>query len=414
MRIKLIVIFLFSTIVLSAQGILRYEGSFSNAENEVGTANYSYYKNANSGEHVKHGPFRYRVKIKNTKMRIYRNITGEYKSGFKDGQWEYLYTTKDKRGNDGYYYSYNVNLLANYESGWPNGEWFYTATIKRRQNMVERGETKWLPYEEVESTKMKLHFNHGVMVDSIWKKGMQSSFSLYADKEGFMLGSFELRTDTSYLKVSFKDGFVVKSNNANNDVYIQNDHYSYYSKNKKDLISKGVNVDTTTLTFYSTIFNNTVYNDKFFNYKFIDGDRMVSFVGSRKRMQVRYMGLYKRGLIVYISPEEQRKIQGVFSYRISVARKVEACEKLYKNSNNDIKIRKKLEQLKSIEGMLNKYTCLVQKYKSNVTPKEVADASKPCKSNIVINTSGTRIQILDTILSKSKALKSRADAIKCN
>ena len=254
MKLNLTIVLLLSTILLSAQGVLRYEGPFSNASNEAGTANYSYYKNAETGKNVKHGAFRYKVKIKNTDSRVYRNISGTYKSGWKEGLWEYSYTTKDKRESDGYFYSYSINLKANYESGWPNGVWNYTSSVKRRRNTIEQGVVKWFPYEIMKDETMKLHYNHGVLVDSLWKKGLHISFSVLSDEKGFLNGTFEFVTDTSDVSVDYLEGFPVKTSNPDNNVDIQADHHRFYMKHKDDLNKNGAILDTATLTFYSDVF----------------------------------------------------------------------------------------------------------------------------------------------------------------
>ena len=413
MKLNLTIVLLLSTILLSAQGVLRYEGPFPNASNEEGTANYSYYKNAETGKNVKHGAFRYKVKIKNTDSRVYRNISGTYKSGWKDGLWEYAYTTKDKRESDGYYYSYSINLTANYESGWPDGVWYYTSSVKRRRNNIERGVVKWFPYEIMKDETMKLHFNHGVLVDSLWKKGLHKSFSLLSDEKGFLNGTFEFITDTSNVTVDYLEGFPVKTSKPDNNVEITTDHYRFYMKHKDDLNKNGAMLDTATLTFYSEVFYNTIYNDKFFNYRFIDGERMVSFKGKRKEMEVRFMGLYKRELKAFVSEDEQRIIQGVFAYQISVSRMLASCEKVYKSSDNDVNLRKKVAQLKSIEIMMKSYTCIMQVYKTVLMPKDIAKAAASCKSDIRLSSLNTRRQILDTVLSKAKALEAKASALKC-
>ena len=412
MKMKLIIVLLFAVGFANAQTMQKYKGPFQNAENEPGEASYSYYVNAANGKQVKNGPFRYKVKIKKDDLRVYRNIVGEYKSGWKNGTWEYTYTTKDKREKDGYYYSYNVSLVANYDDGWPNGEWYYTSSIKRRRDNVIKGVKTWLPFEDVDEETMKVNFKYGMLVDSTWNKGLHTSFSLFADQQGFVQGEFVFKTDTSLIEILYKDGFSVSNNAKNSDLDIQKYEYQYYLKYKDDLKAHGVYLDTASLTYYSKSLDEGIYNDKYFNYRFIDGDRMVT-IGPRKQMKVRYMGSYKRMLNVYLSDSDKLKIQGIYAYQISVSREVEACEKLYKDSENDITIRKKLEQLKAIENMIKTNACLVQVFKTKVSPYGITKASKSCKSNISFSESETREQILDKILNNAKELEAKAKAIEC-
>ncbi len=413
MKLSLLVVFVFASIFASAQDVLHYDGPFKNAENEAGEATYSFYVNAENGKQVKHGPFRYKVKLKKDDMRVYRNISGEYKSGWKDGTWEYVYTTKDKKEADGYYYSYNISMTANYDEGWPNGVWDYSSSIKRRRSNIIKGKKTWLPWEEVEVSTMRVHYKHGLLIDSIWKKCKHDSYSGYADDRGFMEGLFKVETDTTSIEIMYEDGFAVSNSNDKSDLDIQKYAHQYYLKYKDDLNAHGAQVDSSSLTFYARSFRERMHNDQYFNYRFIDGDRMITFVGPRKEMKVRYMGLYTRVLNSYMREQDKLKIQGIYAYQIAISRKVKACEKLYKNSDNDINIRKKLEQLKSLESKSKSYICLIKVYKDKVTPYGIAKASKSCNTDITFSETDTRDQILDKILNKAKALSEKANAIEC-
>ena len=411
MKLSLLVVFVFVSVFASAQTCLRYEGPYENAQHEEGTATYSYYKNAETGELVKHGAFRYKVKIKDANKRIYRNITGEYKSGWKDGVWEYSYTTKDLRKNDGYFYSYNVHMVANYDQGWPNGEWTYTASIKRRRDNVIMGKVSWLPYEVVDDVNMVVHFKHGLLVDSLRRTSLHNSYSMFCDQEGFLNGQFTFSTDSTHITIDYVEGFAMKKVPFNK-VDLQVDEYEYYQKYKDNLNENGAELDTMTLTFYPNSLNMSIYNDEYFNYRFIGGDHMVKFVGPHKKMEVRYMGLYKRYLKVFLTEEDKSLIQGIFAYHIETNRKRESCEKAYKNSDNDIELRKKLEQLKALEATLKTYTCLVQVYKTWVTPSKLERHSKSCNSDIAISASSTRKEILKSIFDKAKEVNAKSEAIK--
>lgn len=411
MKFSLLVVFVFASIIASAQDILRYDGPFENARHEKGTATYSYYKNAETGKLVKHGPFRYKVKIKDSKKRIYRNITGEYKSGWKDGTWEYSYTTKDLKKKDGYYYSYNVHMVANYDAGWPNGEWTYTASIKRRRNNVIMGKSSWLPYEVFDDVNMVAHFKHGLLVDSLRRTSLQASYSMFCDNDGFLNGTFKFSSDTSNVTIVYQDGFAMEKIPFNK-VDLQVDEYDYYQKYKDNLNENGAALDTMTLTFYPKSLNKSIYNDEYFNYRFIDGDQMVHFVGAHKTMNIRYMGLYKRSLSVFLTEEEQKLIQGIFAYQIETSRLRDACEKAYKKSDNDIELRKKLEQLKSLESTMKNYTCLVHVYKTYVTPSKLERHSKSCNSDVAVSASSTRKETLKAIFDKAKEGNSKSKAIK--
>ena len=413
MKISLIIAMLFAYTVGVAQ-MERYDGEFQNAQHEPGTATYSYYIQSKTGKKIKHGAFRYRVKIKTPKMRVYRTVTGEYKSGWKDSLWNYSFTTKDYDAkHDGYLYTYDVELAANYDMGWPNGEWYYTALVKRRKKVEKNGEMVWIAYEIMKDMRMKVNYSHGKLLDSIWMKDRDVHFDAFMDKNGFMLGDFELITDSSEVKILFKKGFVVKSNNPENDIVVQDLHYNYWMEHKDNLAAFGANLDTNALTFYKSIFMNNIYNDLFFNYRFIDGDQIVKFVGARKKMEVNHWGMYKRQLKVYVTEEDLLSVQRIYGFHIKAKRQLDACAKKYKSSENDPKLRQKLDQLKALEKMFKAYTCQAKMYRTYVTPKEIALKANSCGSDLKISESNSRKQILSDIYNQAKNLNKKLILIKC-
>jgi len=394
---------------------LRYEGFYKNAQNEPGTATYSYFKDLKTGKQIKHGAFRYRVKIKDSQKRVYRNITGEYQNGWKNGLWDYSYSTKDYNiKNDGFYYSYNVTLKANYKHGWPEGEWLYTAVIKRRQKLQGNSKLDWTPYEVVADTRVKLNYNMGELVDSLVIKRKDRLISAFMDQKGFMKGDFITVTDTSKLVIQFKDGFIIKDNNSTNDVVNQLDYYNYYKKHKSNLKAAGVTLDTSSFTVYSEIFKDNVFNNQYFNYLYIDGDRILSFVGSRNVMKIDYRGLYKRELKVYTSKEEENLIRAIFSFNINANRKADDCTKKYQASGKDIEARKKMDLAEGISAKLLAYTCVVKLYKTTLLPKDIAKKAEACNIDYKINSSQSRIEILRTLYNKAKALDVKSKANTCN
>ncbi len=416
MRIVIIVVSVLVSFAAVGQKVLRYEGAFPNDKHELATANYSYYKDSKTAKQIKHGSFRYNVKIKNTGARLYRNITGEYKDGWKQGLWNYSYTTKDyNTNNDGFYYSYNVELKANYENGWPDGEWYYTAFVKRRKAIRSSGATKWEAYEIVQNVRIMLNYENGVLVDSLWIRNDQGMdvFALM-DYQGFLQGDFSIIQGNENMTIPFVDGFSIdKEPTAKTSL-----RYDYYKKHKSNLAKAGAKLDTVSLfnnksCIVSKTLNKNVFNNSFFNYLYIDGDRLIKFTGSRKALKVDYRGLYKRELQVLISKDEQALIQSVYSFYNKAKRQSSSCSQQYKKSKQDVELRKKVNQLKGIEAKLKAYTCQLKAYKERVAPKEIALSTSSCGSDIKINEANTRIQILNTIYNRAKRLNESVNRIKC-
>ena len=418
MRVFLISIFALAISFASAQKIERYEGTFPNNQHENATANYSYYKDAKTGKKIKQGSFRYTVRIKQPEKRLYRNITGEYDKGWKVGAWNYSYTTKDyNTNNDGYFYTYSVVLEANYDNGWPQGEWNYSAFVKRRKSIRSNGRAKWEAYEIVQDIKIRLNYNHGVLVDSLWiHNTMDKSIDLLMNQQGFLIGYLRVTSEKEQIKSRYEDGFRLDPPNMPSS---NNSRYDYYKKHKSALLEAGAKLDTTTLfgnnpCIISHSLNEHIFNDSFFNYYYIDGDRIISFVGNRKKMKVAYKGLYMRELSIVISKDEQALIQLIYRFYSDAKNKTALCTKQYKASNNDASLRQKMELAKSYERKLKVYTSEAQAFKRNLSPQEISMAVKGIESDAIVYQKSTRTQIINLIYSKAKATDKKVKAIICN
>jgi hypothetical protein len=400
---------------LMAQKTMRYEGAYPNRRNEQATATYTYYKDTKSGKQVKHGSFRYNVKIKGTQNRLYRNITGEYKNGWKDGLWTFSVSSKDYNlKNDGWFYSLSIQMEANYSDGWPDGTWTYSAFVKKRKSAYKNGQKKWQAYQTVEDVKIKLNFDKGLLIDSLWIRNPQGT-SIFAlmDNHGFLKNDFLIVAGEKEIKKHFRDGFMIDDrNDASKAVY------DYYVKYRSNLAAAGARLDTVSLfsqkmCIISATLNKQIFNDDYFNYLYIDGDRMLSFKGSRKTMAVNYRGLLSRQLNVFISKDEQAKIQAVYNTSIDVKRQLETCERAYKKSNNDVGLNTKRSQLQAISNRLKAYTCQLKIYKSTLPPAIIAQKSAACNSNIQVDETQSRLALLNRIYNQSKQLKKQAQGIKC-
>jgi hypothetical protein len=401
---------------IMAQKTMRYEGSYPNRRNEKATASYTYYKDAKTGKQVKHGSFRYNVKIKGTQNRLYRNITGEYKNGWKDGLWTYSVSSKDYNlKNDGWFYSLSIQMEANYANGWPDGSWTYTAFVKKRKSAYKNGQKKWQAYQTVEDVRIKLNFNQGVLVDSLWIRNPQgkSVFALM-DEHGFLINDFRIVSSDKEMNMHFEDGFMISEQDVSGKAI-----YDYYKKHRANLMAAGARLDTVSLfsqktCMISAVLNKQVFNDDYFNYLYIDGDRMISFKGSRKTMTVNYRGLLTRRLSVFISKDEQAKIQAVYNASIDIAQQLDVCERAYKKSDNDVSLNAKLSQLRAISKRMKAYTCQLKVYKSTLPPAIIAQKSAACNSNIKPSGTESRIDFLNAIYKNSKQLKTQARGIQCN
>lgn len=416
------ILFVFGFLIsfsIYGQKVLRYEGSYPNDKHETATANYSYYKDSKTGKNIKQGSFRYVVKIKSPDKRLYRNVTGEYQKGWKNGIWTYSYSTKDYNiKNDGYFYTISVNLEAYYENGWPHGEWNYTSFIKRRKGVRSQGKTKWAPYEIVENQRIRLNYEKGLLIDSLWiRNSFGKSIFVQMDSKGFLINDFKIEGGGQDMQNSYKQGFQISAKDQTTKTALMAD-FNYYNKHSHNLKSAGAILDTVSLfsrkdCIISKVLNGQVYNNSYFNFRHIDGDRQIRFSGSRNNMNVGYKGLYIRKLGINISSNEQAIIQDIYGFRAKIIQQYNQCNKAYRNSNSDPVLRKKVSSLKNSKVKMDAYFCQLQTYKTVLVPSQIVLKSSSCNSDAKIEGPQTRLQIINTIYSRAKIVYSNASKKKC-
>ena len=420
MRFAALSIILLLSINLVSQKLLRYEGSFPNNRHEKATANYSYYIDAKSGQKVKHGSFRYLVKIKGNQNRLYRNITGEFKDGWKEGLWNYSVSAKDYNlKNDGWFYTVNIVMEGNYEKGLPVGEWTYTSVVKRRKGKSVQGKKQWEAYEELKDISIVLHYDRGVLVKSMdITDRLGTSVSAMMDDKGFLSGNFVIKTKEHEIKYRYEDGFAfppasdAKAEQAKADIV-------YYKAHKTDIRAAGIQVDTLSLfrnkdCVVSKVLNVSIYNDDDFNYSHIGGDRLIRFTGSRKTIKVDYKGMYYRSLAPFISGEEEEIIQSIYAYRKQIKQKRNACQRALKASNDNVGLRKIYYQLEGLNARMDSYTCQLKVYRKELSPAAMAVVSKACSSDIIMAKASGRRQILNAIYNNAKKARDISRKLKCD
>ncbi len=420
MRFAALSVILLLSLNLFSQKLLRYEGSFPNNRHEKATANYSYYIDGKSGQKVKHGSFRYLVKIKGNQNRLYRNITGEFKNGWKVGLWNYSVSAKDYNlKNDGWFYTVNIVMEGNYENGLPVGEWTYTSVVKRRKGKTVQGKKQWEPYEELQDMNIVLHYDKGLLVNSlVISDRLGISVSAMMDDKGFLTENFAIKTKEREIKLRYQEGFALSLGDGADAEQTKAD-IAYYESHRSDIRAAGIQVDTLSLfqnkdCVISKVLNLSIYNDDDFNYSHIGGDRLILFRGSRKSMEVDYKGLYYRNLSPFISKEEEGIIQSVYSYRKQIKQKLDACKRAMKASGNDVRLQKIYYQLEGLNTRMESYVCQLKVYRKQLSPPTLAVVSQSCRSDINLAKAADRRAILNAIYSNAKKIRDISRTLKCD
>ena len=254
-------------------------------------ATYTYYKDQNTSKEIKHGKFRYTVKLKDKDYRFYQSFTGVYYNNLKDGEWIYKLTIRDYfKDNQDYYLSGAISLTAKYHRGVPQGRWIFKSELKKRKRLSKGSHIEWDRYLPNDSIKIIVNFKDGMLVDSIkiltsMGNELEGVFDKYGmcDKTWIYIEN-GTKTITEYshgLKKSEKVILVEDNKEISNFVYTDDIkmHSQFITQKSKDVAFK---VDTFSILrnkkdfMVSMIFDN-IFNNDYFLYRYVPGDLFYYF-----------------------------------------------------------------------------------------------------------------------------------------
>lgn len=102
-----------------------------------GLLEYAYNEDKSTGKYIKNGFYKFSSDLKNNYGSCKTNITGQYKTGLKDGAWIYSCSYKDwgslemlldERG----FVTGTVSISCKYKNGVESGAWIYSSSLKHR------------------------------------------------------------------------------------------------------------------------------------------------------------------------------------------------------------------------------------------------------------------------------------------
>jgi hypothetical protein len=375
-KIQILSILTFISIASFAQKTYSYEGPFVNGLPMKSEVRYSYYLDAR-GKQVKHGGFRYLVKEKIDDRRLNHNFSGSYANGLKDGDWDYVIKSRNYTVDaQGYYESSEIQLDASYVKGVPHGEWNYYVRLSRRKKEVKNGKTRWLSPELTKDVKIKLHFNHGILVDSLIIKDALSHYNLdiWADNEGFVDGMLQLNMQDKPLQETYQKG--VKKNSDEK----KNQHLSFYLKHKSNA-SLCFHLDTSSvlgrkeLKIKQYLLDN-VFNTDYFLFYRIGGDKAFNLTSKGKIAKLNINGFYTIRVSACITDAQQKILSDIAYYSSKVALWDKRMAMEVQKSPLDKDLKKRSQSMHTHAQYSNKVLKAAQLSRRYFLPQELLNSSR--------------------------------------
>jgi hypothetical protein len=389
----LVICFLFSFFHLSAQDVLKYDGSFSTELSGAGNAKYSYYKDKNRNK-ILHGSFTYRLRAEKGYGRLNQDVRGAYLHGGKNGSWSIKLRLYDYKDEQGRYATGTIALNCNYQNGYPHGKWQYTSSLKYRDvKSITNGRVLWERYKPTEYKKLRLMFNMGRLTDTIELKTPQVEIIGRLNFEGLFNDEWLSKYKDFQVSEKYINGFMVsyeKRNNSDYKVIASSSNQSVYDNRIKTidrlkkndpgqladlryqtdtikLLAKGSYI----LTRYLSEF---IFDNPFMLFGTLEGDKM-------NFNQLK--GLEKIRLVNQVSRLEQEKLDSIARYYTELRKINTGIINYTKRKVLFDEVTGVMKIIKYNRDLAEKFTCQAAeyvKYEDSNTGK--AEAEKKCLATI--------------------------------
>lgn len=400
-----------------SQKTSKYDGPFVNGQKTPGHASYTYLVDA-SGKQVKHGSFRYSVKVKEEDYRVNHSFSGNYKQGLKNDQWNYQVNTKDYPKDDqGYYYTTTMLLTANYVAGMPNGKWTYSIFEQRRKKVIENNKYEWTDYEDVKDVKISIKFKNGIIIDTLTivdKFGY--SITTISNDAGFLVDSFLVNSASKNMEFVFSDGFLTRelTKEGKWNSYL---HHDYYLKNKalegKAYTLKSLSYFDENGCLIKKYLDENIFNANIFIFRYIDGDKIIRWDNSKISFTVDYKGLYHREMESSLNKNEEFKIQGIYKSKTNIERIYNDLNSQVKNSTNKEEMISRRDKVGLLLEKLKSMACLANSSKSEFMIDELKRISEAnCKYSFPQKPQiKTREELLNILYIEAQKIEAEAEKV---
>lgn len=383
---------------LSAQEIKKHEGKMFNGFNESGEVKYNYYEAEITREHIKHGNFRYALKIKEKDYRFYQNISGKYKDGSKTGLWTYKINQKDyELQKQNAFTSGTVELSSNYKDGVAHGQWIYESLLKDRKRTKKGNEYKWGAYSEPVQIRLELNFTNGTLTGPFFYSNPNYILSGELDDNGMMHGEWSWDYTDSVMVEVYSHGLLIKSelrDTLGNIVYTTNfesqqklfaEYQKIASTDPAKLKDFSFRIDTLKILSnknqpLTKLLLKTVFNHRYFLYRYVDGDKSFFWERSKGGYFINVKGLNKLEFKSSISSDHIKKYLRVTRIVNRMETQLYVTERMQTQGQltNDAKESIKLMKLNMEKA--RRFSCMVSNIKFTATVAEgLSNSERECK-----------------------------------
>ncbi|MCF8327672.1 MAG: hypothetical protein K9I29_05210 [Bacteroidales bacterium] len=398
----------------------RYTGTLRNGLMEPGDVTYYYYKEGN--KRVLDGIYRYRLRWRNDeRQRVYQTISGSMENDKKAGNWSYSITVQDYfKDDEGYFYSYDIQLGAAYEKGIPDGTWKLNKTKKKRKKSDEEMKG-WADYESENTYKIHLEFDHGKLIDTVYFSDEANNIVISGglDSNGYYHGKWKHQESNTLTIETYHHGIITHrvTKNAktgklqnreslmkNKDMWIK---YTSGNVNKSELTFKPETLevlDNKENTIPKMI-NEHLFDYRFFLYSHIPGDELIKDYPGKNPASL-FSGLKKINFQYQINKNQAKLLSGISRESGKAQRNYLEAREYARDHNIEDKAQAELQKLEWISKRAAKYNCLSGTIKSYMDVNEGRNAAyESCNLRHPVEVK------LPTDLSKNKLLKHIYDEV---
>lgn len=415
--------------LVSAQELKKYDGPYTNGMAKSGKAVYTYYTDQKSREEVKHGDFRYDLRLSDQTYRFSQAFRGQYERGLKSGEWMYRNSKRDYFNREKKLYETgNTTLTANYRQGFPHGRWLYQSTSRARSLKTVNGQKRWGKHTQSIKTTIIANFVKGVLTDSflvIIEPGKE--LRGYFDSRGFFHGTWTDHTAREDHVIYYEHGVKLSYSeiDLNMNKVIDRIEYTVNQQRLESLLQTGGDPNklrqlpftTDTISdlankdseIYKTL-KKYIFNENDFLYRYITGDYGYYYDESGYRFLFGIKGANKVEFVHQITPAQKASRQEIISLENQIAsyarraNKWKLTDKIQESDQGVVTLlRNKLKEAQTFACISNEL------YKAEDIPSGLEQAAKRCQANQLIKNDlpvfKTKQEYLDHIVLELERIK---------
>ena len=421
-------LFLFIALILLTGNVFgqqqrkeRYSGEMRNGLMEPGEVTYYYYEDGN--KRIIDGIYRYRLRWRNeNRQRVNQTISGSMAENAKSGSWSYSITVQDYfEDEEGFFYSYDIQLGAAYKEGIPHGKWSLNKNVKRRKKSDERMKG-WKEYQDENTYEIRLVFDQGKLIDTVYFSDEANNITIKGglDSNGYYHGKWERQEGNTLIQEEYHHGIITQR--------VKKDAKSGKLKEKKSLMKNkdmwikytSGNVDKSKLTFkpetvkvlddkehiIPEMINEHIFDYKFFLYSYIPGDKLIKDYPGENPASL-FSGLKKIDFQYQVNEAQGKLLSNISSQTNETLRNNRKAQEYARKQGLKKKAKSELQRLNRISEISAKYDCLSGIIKSYLDVDKGRNAAyESCNMRHSVNVK------LPTDLSKEELLKHIYDNVR--